>query len=615
VLALAIVLLLSALPGMAQPRDIRPLTTDELAQIEQDKRYEPKVAGPLRDLIPAAPGRQRLARDRVPVALERDGLIPITVYTSSPGEALAVLASLSRPTAHVIENVIEVYVAPDEVPQLSGLSTVLRLMLIEPPQPQAVTSYGSTVSQGRDVHNAKSWHDRGYTGAGVKVGVIDTGFYGLQAILDYGELPVPVAVRCYTAVGSYVSTVSQCEYVSTVAGGHTSDDTHGTAVAESLVDVAPGVQLYLARPYSPGDFRNAVDWMVSQGVKVINHSVAWNWDGPGDGSSHYATSPLKSVDAAVAGGAVFVASAGNQRKSTYSNIYSDADADGLLDFAPYGFDSIAFHKSAGQTINLQLRWKGDWPGTSRDLGLILRGPDWSVVKIADVPQDGTQGSTPTELLTHTATVSGEYYLQVRRNYALTAPDWIQIRDLAPGSEFGSTSFPGQYTDGGAISSPADSASTGALAVGAAPYFNTSTIESFSSRGPTPDGRYKPDIVGADRADTLVKGPGAFAGTSQASPHVAGLAALVRGAFPTLTPEGVVFYLKTFARPRGTVPNNTWGLRLRLAPQLCPNNFSNICDHRGCRRVSQCRSHCRIRVPVDYPDKRGMAVHLTELRRL
>ena len=43
-----------------------------------------------------------------------------------------------------------------------------------------------------------------------------------------------------------------------------------------------------------------------------------------------------------------------------------------------------------------------------------------------------------------------------------------------------------------------------------------TIEPFSSRGPTPDGRVKPDIVGVDRVHSTVY-QGLFEGTSQAAP--------------------------------------------------------------------------------------------------
>ena len=100
-----------------------------------------------------------------------------------------------------------------------------------------------------------------------------------------------------------------------------------------------------------------------------------------------------------------------------------------------------------------------------------------------------------------------------------------------------------------------------LTVGAANWATPSTIESFSSRGPTTDGRIKPDIVGADRGDSVSYGVNGFAGTSQASPHVAGLAALVLQRYPGYTPEQVATYLKNKALGMDTVPKNTWGYGL------------------------------------------------------
>ena len=94
-------------------------------------------------------------------------------------------------------------------------------------------------------------------------------------------------------------------------------------------------------------------------------------------------------------------------------------------------------------------------------------------------------------------------------------------------------------------------------MGAAAVRNIFTIEDFSSQGPTTDGRVKPDIVGADNVQSAAYG-GAFEGTSQASPHVAGLAALVKQRFPDYSPQQIATYLKTHAEARGSVPNNTWG---------------------------------------------------------
>jgi hypothetical protein len=129
------------------------------------------------------------------------------------------------------------------------------------------------------------------------------------------------------------------------------------------------------------------------------------------------------------------------------------------------------------------------------------------------------------------------------------------------------SVPLQYASAGSIGNPAESPNPGLLTVGAASWQTPTVIESFSSVGPTPDGRVKPDIVGADQASTVTYP--IFGGTSQAAPHIAGLAALVKSAFPAYTPQQVASYLKSNAIPRGTGrPNNTWGWGFARLPNVC-----------------------------------------------
>ena len=146
-----------------------------------------------------------------------------------------------------------------------------------------------------------------------------------------------------------------------------------------------------------------------------------------------------------------------------------------------------------------------------------------------------------------------------KNSSRDAPGWIQL--TVQGATL-------EHHTNGSITSPAESANLGMLAVGAAPRVSPSTIGTLSSRGPTPDRRTKPDITGADGEMSVTYGRN-FYGTSQASPHVAGMAALVLQRFPDYAPQDVARYLKNQAIPRAIppteedgdpipAPNNVWG---------------------------------------------------------
>jgi len=115
-----------------------------------------------------------------------------------------------------------------------------------------------------------------------------------------------------------------------------------------------------------------------------------------------------------------------------------------------------------------------------------------------------------------------------------------------------------------------------LAVGAVPYSATSTIEAFSSQGPTTDERLKPEVVGVDRGDSASYGLDGFSGTSQASPHVAGLAALVVEQYPAYTPAQVAGYITGNALPLGAGPPNfTFGYGLAHLPFDPPGAPTNV----------------------------------------
>lgn len=145
------------------------------------------------------------------------------------------------------------------------------------------------------------------------------------------------------------------------------------------------------------------------------------------------------------------------------------------------------------------------------------------------------------------------------------PAWIQLTTwMADDLE--------HYSAGHHIGNPAESRNPGMLAVAATHWWDTEYIADYSSRGPAIDGRTKPDITGVACARNATLGrsrPGTpcwFGGTSQASPHVAGLAALVKQRFPDYAPALVADYLQQnadYRRPFG--PDNIWGHGLAMLP--------------------------------------------------
>ena len=442
---------------------------------------------------------------------------------------------------------IEAYVPTSLLGSASGQEGVISIRTIVPPQPSQSRLSGAVTA-----HRAADWHSAGYRGQNVKIGIIDVGFESVRS-LGSNELPAEIRTRCYTSLGVFTSNIASCE-----SGGN-----HGTASMEAAFDIAPGATYFISNPLSSSDLQQTVRWMVSEGVDVINYSLSDLWEGPGDGTSPFSWSSLKSVDIAVGSGVIWTNAVGNGANETWLGQFVDVNGDGFHNFD--GADqcnTFSESLSAGERLTAQLRWEGDWGGADTDLDLYLyRSPAVSgsqavIVESSEADQNGSAGHYPREeILSFSIPTSGRYCLAVKLQSG-TAPSWIQLQAFS-GQEI-------EYRTSGSIRSPAESANSGMLAVGASAWNNNSVIEDFSGRGPTPDNRTKPDIVGADGAFSATYN-GNWFGTSQASPHVAGLAALVRQRFPAYSPRQVASYLKTNASGRGAKPNNIWGYGFASLP--------------------------------------------------
>ena len=469
---------------------------------------------------------------------------------------------------HVGEDWIEAHVPPALLPAVSELPGVRRVDTVVLPEPEQ--SSGRVVSQGVALHHADDWHRMGYRGQGIKVGILDS-FEDFGRLQRSGELPANVIARCYSydPPRPVSPTLADCEARSN----------HGTRVAEAIIDVAPEIELYIANAGSSGDIRDAVDWMVQNGVDVINHSRSYYHQGPGDGTSYFGNGVINSVDAAVAGGIVWVNSSGNQAKRVWYGRFNDPDGNSVLNFASRDSGNgfyLAFSEDEGSDIYANMRWDDSWGGAdcNLDLHLAKRGSDgrYRGVRSDNEVQDGEGSDIPRASVAFevpSASEQGIYALFVTKENCADEPDWIQLRvsNSSPQLQY--------YSPGHHIGNSSETQNRGMLGVGAAHWESPQAIASYSNQGPTIDGRIKPDITGIACGRTSLRNPRSsdgtecwFSGTSQAAPHVAGLAALVRQRFPDYTPEQVTAYLKKHANDHERGPlgaDNTWGHGLASLP--------------------------------------------------
>ncbi|MFO1325039.1 MAG: S8 family serine peptidase [Burkholderiales bacterium] len=406
---------------------------------------------------------------------------------------------------------------------------------------QRATNAGLVASQGLVSHQAKQANLSGFTGAGVKVGVLSDSAdpATIAALIGTGDLPVGTT------------------FLPGQSGAPGSDE--GTAMMEIVHDLAPGAQLIFATAFNGvASFAQNIIDLAAAGCSVIVDDVSYSDEGA------FQDGPIaQAVNQVTAAGVVYFSSAANSgnltsgTSGTWEGDFNDGGpAGGPLAGAGnvhnFGGGQMYNVLTAG-TVLVSVKWSDPLGGSTNDYDLyILNSTGTSVIGFSTDVQNGTQdpdeeaynpGGFPTGSRIVVVKFSGA-------QRALHVDTWRGRVSIATSGA--TTGHNAAANTVGMAATYWNSAKTGTLSfTGAA-----NPVETFSSDGPrkifyNPNGTaitpgnllfgtnggttlQKPDLTAADGATTLTPGFNPFFGTSASAPHAAAIAALIRQARPDYT---------------------------------------------------------------------------------
>jgi len=432
-----------------------------------------------------------------------------------------------------------------------------RIAFAQMPQ-RPILELGKVQSQGATLLHQPKMMCTGRRGYGQTVAVVDSGFQDLDKSIKNKEVTRKVGKVSYT-------------------GGF-----HGTMCAEVVADVAPGARIYpVATPSFPymQNFIAEVTGPNKYSVDIVSHSVGWLGMSFG---RH--TGPLCALtDKARAAGIAWVNAAGNNGGGNfYQSAYVDEDKDGNHDVLP-GEPKLMFRLGHNARVQVYFDWD-DYEKAKINLDLQLfrqeKSGFWKLVTYSGKTHNMYTGAS--EILFVKAVPAGIYAFVMRPHKGSANPNGVRLRILNKSTK--STPLSVHHKNGN-VYDPASCKDV--LAVGALRHnlWKKGPLETYSSYGPTADGRQKPEIMAPTGVATT---KGAFFGTSASCPHAAGAVAVYAEATEG-TALDVIDALIEDAEPMGVEHPDVaygWG-RLRLSAA----RLGWECDPEGIELPASCTTTC------------------------
>lgn len=454
-------------------------------------------------------------------------------------------------------DIVQGWIPYDAVDMVSELEFVIKITSPTYGYPQT----GSVVTEGDAVMRSDLVRSQlGILGTGVKVGVISDGVDNIASAQATGDLPPVVQINPFLA----------------------GDGDEGTAMLEIIHDISPGAALAFSGGLSNGgttglNFIASIDYLVNVAiVDVIVDDLAFFLE-------PYFEDGMIAIEVgeAVQHGVVFVSAAGNAADRHYQGMYIDAfPMDDVINLHDFGVESggasnVEFPFLTLGDLGIFMQWNDKFGESANDYDLFVVDPDTDEIIAASIGvQNGDDDPIEGLFVPPTEGVK-ELVLLVELFEGVPKEIEIYFNGPALGGEF---SVPGNSIFGHA-------GAVGAISVGAVSASSPTVIEDFSSRGPVSiyfpsvQNRLKPNVVAPDDISVTGAGdfPTTFLGTSASAPHVAGVAALMLEANPSLTPfqlnqaleitavgnitDGLFSALSLEESPQAQVGNNVSGFGL------------------------------------------------------
>ncbi len=537
-------------------RQIQALQAEKLARPPAQQKIDSQLVYELK-LQRNDPALAAVSSLRSGVEVNGAGNTLVDIRATSPGDLAAFLTGIGATVVSRFEHDVRASIPLLRVEDVAARSEVRWIM------PAAKYFLNkNTTSEGDATHRA-AWARlaSGFTGTGVKVGVLSDSDDGLAGVIGTGDLPPGVT----TVPGQSGSPASG----------------EGTAMMEIVYDLAPNVSLFFATADgSTAQFGNNIRTLrTTYACDIIIDDITFFIETPfhqgdtGAVSTTGAANVIQAVNDVVTAGAMYFSSAANDQNfdqgfsGTWEGDWADGGAAGaplpagrVHDFGGGQTYDVLTNASNGNQVVLDLWWADPLGGSANDYDLYLLNSTGAAVLYASTnAQSGTQdpveeigvgtysgGANPRIVIWKSSGASGRFlHLGTNRG---------RLSIGTSGATRGHNAIGGMSV----AATPAAAAACGGFPTGPnpGPFVGTNVTECFSSDGfrrvffdannsaIAPVDLQKPDFTAADGVSCSTPGFGTFYGTSAAAPHAGAIAALLKSVTPALTNAQILNFMKT-----------------------------------------------------------------------